>query len=103
MIILCFYVPAKNLETVKNALFQKGAGKFNNYDCCSWETKGTGQFRPLEDSKPHIGEHDKIERVVEYKVEMVCKKEILSEIITELLNVHPYEEVAYHLIEQFEF
>jgi hypothetical protein len=100
MVILCFYVPTENLEEVKNALFNIGAGRFNNYDCCCWESKGTGQFRPLINSNPHIGIQDKIEKVEEFKVEMVCKKEILPDIISELLRVHPYEEVAYHLIEQ---
>jgi hypothetical protein len=102
MFILCFYVPKVNLEDVKTALFNKGAGKFNNYDCCCWETEGVGQYRPLENSNPHLGEKHKLERLSEYKVEIVCNKNILAEVITELLAVHPYEEVAYHVIESYD-
>jgi hypothetical protein len=98
MYILCFYVPEKNKEEVKQALFDAGAGKFNNYDCCSWETKGTGQFRPLENSKPHLGTQNSLEKVGEYKVEMVCNKKYLDKIIETLLTAHPYEEVAYHIL-----
>ena len=50
-----FYVPETHLEIVKDALFQAGAGKIGHYDHCCWQTKGTGQFRPLDSSSPHIG------------------------------------------------
>jgi len=92
---LCFYVPVPQVETVKNALFAKGAGKIGNYDCVAWQTLGQGQFRPLAGSNPHLGEQGKIETVEEYKVEMVCAADIIKVVIKTLIHAHPYEEPAY--------
>ena len=68
---LVFFVPESHKETVKTALFSKGAGQYQGYDCCAWETLGQGQFRPLEGSQPFLGQTNEIEKVDEYRVEML--------------------------------
>jgi len=60
---LSFYIPTENKEEVKTALFNMGIGKYNNYDSCSFESLGQGQFRSINDAKPHIGSLNKIEEV----------------------------------------
>ena len=92
---LCFYVPESHLEIVKTALFNEGAGQCGDYDCCSWETKGHGQFRPLDGSIPFVGEKNKIEKLQEFKVEMVCQEKYIKAVIAKLIDVHPYETPAY--------
>lgn len=92
---ISFYVPENDLEKVKNALFNKGAGKVGPYDHCCWQTLGKGQFRPLEGSQPTIGSKHTVETVEEYLVEMVCEDNILNGVLAELLKVHPYETPAY--------
>jgi hypothetical protein len=100
---ICFYVPIDNAAKVKDAMFLAGAGKYKNYDCCSFESMGTGQFRPLENSNPTIGQINIIEKVSELKVEMICEKSIIKEAIKAMKAAHPYEEVAYDVIEILEF
>ena len=95
---LIFYVPATHLEKVKNALFSVGAGKYKNYDQCCWQIEGKGQFRPLKSSSPFIGDLDKLEKVDEYRVEMVVKDELIKTAVAALLNAHPYEEPAYSVL-----
>jgi hypothetical protein len=95
MYSLTFYVPAEHLEKVKTALFEKGAGRYDKYDCCAWQVKGEGQYRPLDGSKPFYGQQGKIEKVEEYKVEMICRDALIKEFLEELHRVHPYEEPAY--------
>ena len=90
-----FYVPQADAEQVKAALFAAGAGRIGNYDSCCWSTSGCGQFRPLENSSPAIGEHGKIERVNETKIELVCSAELIDEVISALKKSHPYETPAY--------
>ncbi|WP_423063202.1 NGG1p interacting factor NIF3 [Candidiatus Paracoxiella cheracis] len=92
---ISFYVPESHLDIVKNALFNKGAGKIGDYSHCAWQTKGFGQFKPLAGSQPHIGKQDNIETVEEYLVEMVCDDHYLNDALAELLDVHPYETPAY--------
>ncbi|MEQ1637006.1 MAG: NGG1p interacting factor NIF3 [Methylococcales bacterium] len=97
MFKLCFYVPESHLETVKNALFAKGAGRYNAYDQCCWQVRGEGQFRPLANSQPYLGQLEQLEKTPEYKVEMICDKAVIKEVVQTLLSVHPYEEVAYEI------
>ena len=96
---LSFYVPETHLDTVKTALFAVGAGKIGAYDCCAWQTKGEGQFRPLNGSRPFLGKENQLEQVVEYKIEMVCAAKNLQAAISALKKSHPYEEPAYAIIE----
>ena len=71
MFQICFYVPATHAEEVKNALFRAGAGKIGNYSHCAWQVLGEGQFLPLSGSKAFIGSEDSLEKVPEYKVEVI--------------------------------
>ena len=98
MVKIEFYVPESHLEQVKAAMFDAGAGRVGDYDCCAWQTRGQGQFRPLAGSQPFLGQQDCIETVAEYKVEMVCAGALTDAVITALKASHPYEEVAYSVV-----
>lgn len=95
---LTYFVPKENKEDTKQALFNIGAGKYDNYECCSFETLGKGQFKPINGANPHIGNLNEIETVEEYKVEMICKEDLIKLAVKTLKEVHPYEEVAYEVI-----
>ena len=92
------YVPESHLAAVKTAMFEAGAGRVGNYDCCAWQTRGEGQFRPLDGSMPFLGNQGQIETVIEHKLEMVCEEQCLEAVIAALKRAHPYEEVAYTVI-----
>ncbi len=95
---ISFYAPENACESVKQAMFAAGAGHIGNYDCCSWQCLGQGQFRPLAGSNPVLGKHDLLETVAEYKVEMVCLEATLGAAIAAMKLAHPYEEVAYQVV-----
>ncbi len=99
MLKLCFFVPESHLESVKEAVFSKGAGKIGQYDQCCWQVKGMGQFRPLKGSQPYLGQADCLEVVEEYRVEMVLEKKVLKAVIKALKDSHPYEEPAFEVFE----
>ncbi len=98
MYILVFYVPDSHLALVKDAVFSAGAGAMGRYDQCCFQTKGTGQFRPLEGSSPYIGEVGTLAQEVEWRVELVVDEEHAAQAVEALLHSHPYEVPAYHLI-----
>lgn len=100
---LNYFVPKEAKEKTKQALFEIGVGRYENYECCSFETFGHGQFKPIGEARPYIGEVDSIEVVEEYKVEMVCEDSLIKKAIEVLKNVHPYEEVAYEVFKMEEF
>ncbi|MFA4943611.1 MAG: NGG1p interacting factor NIF3 [Lentisphaeria bacterium] len=89
------YVPATHVEEVKAALFGGGAGRLGNYECCCWQTVGTGQFRPLAGSSPAIGCQGIVESVAEVKLEVICPEAALPAVIAGLRQAHPYETPAF--------
>ncbi len=89
------FVPENDAERVKQSMFDTGAGRIGDYDCCCWQTSGQGQFRPLEGSSPTIGQQDRIETVAELKIEMVCADDRIRDVVAALKHSHPYEEPAY--------
>ncbi|RUR39133.1 NGG1p interacting factor NIF3 [Vreelandella populi] len=92
---LTFFVPVDAAESVKEAVFATGAGHMGNYEACCFQTRGTGQFRPLEGADPHIGKVGTLEHVEELKVELVCDDDHIHAAIAALKLAHPYEEVPY--------
>lgn len=98
MFQISFYVPETALETVKNAMFKAGAGRFDDYENCAWQTIGMGQFRPIKNANPTIGCLNKFETVKEYKVEMICSSDHLNSVIDAMKLAHPYEQIAYAVI-----
>ena len=96
---ISFYVPEPQCELVKQALFEAGAGVLGDYQECAWQTMGQGQFKPLDGSKPFLGATNKLEKVREYKVEMLCKKKFIQPVIQALKSSHPYEVPAYSVIQ----
>ncbi|MCF6235535.1 MAG: NGG1p interacting factor NIF3 [Gammaproteobacteria bacterium] len=93
------FVPIKDIDKVKTALFNAGAGHLGQYDHCAWQTLGSGQFRALESSNPFIGEKGKIEQIEEYKLELVCQEKFITQALQALIEAHPYEEPAYSVYE----
>lgn len=94
---LVFFVPESHKEAVKQAIFSVGAGQYEGYDSCSWESQGHGQFRPLDGSDPFIGKQGEVERVAEFRVETVCPKSAIKPILQALIEAHPYETPAYEV------
>jgi hypothetical protein len=98
MLKLTVYVPARHLAAVKRALFAAGAGRYPRYDCCCWQVRGEGQFRPLAGSRPFVGARGTVKRVPEYRVEMLCPENRARAVVVALRRAHPYEEPAYDFV-----
>ena len=99
MLKLIYYVPEAHLESTKTAIFNAGAGGIGNYEHCAWQVLGTGQFKPVKDAKPFIGELDTLEQVPEWRVETIVLDEFASEVAKALKASHPYEEPAFEFIQ----
>ena len=100
---LNYYVPTEAKEKTKEALFDIGAGKYDNYEHCAFETLGRGQFKPIGSANPYIGKTGTLEYVEEYKVEMICRDDLIKKAVEVLKEAHPYEEVAYEVIRLEDF
>ena len=95
---LVTFCPEAKAEEVRTALFNAGAGHIANYDECSFNTAGTGTFRPRAGSDPFVGEIGKQHQENEVRIETIYPQHTESQLLKALFNAHPYEEVAYDLI-----
>ena len=95
---LIVFCPFDHASKVRQALFEAGAGSIGNYDECSFNSDGTGTFRPGTQAKPFIGNEGNTSFAEETKIEVIIESHLQNKILTALFKSHPYEEVAYDLI-----
>lgn len=91
-------IPVENLEEVRNAICNEGAGSIGKYTYCTVSTKCVGTFKPSKDANPYIGEKNKLEFVEEEKLEAICDINIAKNVLKKLREVHPYEEPAIDIV-----
>jgi len=96
---LAVFVPEKDVEKVRDAIFNAGAGNIGKYSSCSFNTIGLGSFKAEKGANPHVGDKHKTHFEKEVKIEVVVPKHILNKVVSEMIKVHPYEEVAYDIYE----
>lgn len=94
---LITYTIPENVEQVRNALFDAGAGKIGNYEDCSFNSQGIGTYMGNENSNPEIGERFEFVEAPEVKIEVTFEKHLQSKILKALFSNHVYEEVAYEI------
>ena len=90
-------VPHSHATTVRNAIFNAGAGDIGEYDSCSYNLKGEGTFRPKQGASPHVGEIGALHFEPEVRIETVIPVMRKNEVVRALIAVHPYEEPVYDL------
>lgn len=93
------FVPAAEAEKVRDALTAAGAGRIGDYDSATFSTPGEGRFRPGEGAEPVIGRVGELEVVEEVRIEAVMPRVRRTAVVRALLEAHPYEEVAYDVVE----
>lgn len=87
------FVPVADAGKIRTAMGDAGAGVLGNYTHASFSTKGVGRFIPSKEAHPAIGKIGKLEEVEEERIEVICQKDKVKDVVTAIKNVHPYEEV----------
>lgn len=88
------FVPESRADAVREAMGKAGTGKLGNYSYCSFSSKGIGRFKPEKGARPAIGEVGKLESVQEERIEAICGRDSLKDVVAAIKKAHPYEEVA---------
>jgi dinuclear metal center YbgI/SA1388 family protein len=96
---LVTFVPDAQAETVRRAVTEAGAGHIGAYDRCTFTSTGEGRFRPLPGAQPVIGRVGEVEVLAESRVEAVFPRRLRRQVVDALLAAHPYEQVAYDVLE----
>jgi dinuclear metal center YbgI/SA1388 family protein len=94
---LVTFVPLQHADALRMALFDSGCGHIGNYDCCSFNLEGQGSYRASEGTHPFTGRIGELHLEPEIRIETIFPGALQSRIISALLKVHPYEEVAYDI------
>lgn len=94
---LITYTIPENMEKLRNALFDAGAGNIGNYENCSFTSQGFGSYQGNNDSNPTIGMPGEFVEDKEIKIEVTFEKHLESKILKALFSNHVYEEVAYEI------
>lgn len=92
---LTTYVPVSEAKTLREALFNSGAGELGKYSNCSFNTEGYGSYKGNESSNPTLGEKGKTHFEKEMQISCIYPIHLESKIIKALKDSHSYEEVAY--------
>jgi dinuclear metal center YbgI/SA1388 family protein len=92
------FVPVKDADKVRQAIFDAGGGHIGNYDECSFNAEGFGTFKGGLNTDPYVGKPGERHRENELKVEVIFPVWLEGRIIKNLIAAHPYEEVAYDII-----
>jgi dinuclear metal center YbgI/SA1388 family protein len=93
------FVPAADLEKVRDALFHAGAGDISRYTECSFIHPGTGTYKPGDGTNPYKGTVGVRQDEEEIKLEVILPRYRKNAVLQALFRSHPYEEVAYDLVD----
>jgi hypothetical protein len=96
---LVVFVPHERADAVRAALASAGAGVVGDYDSCTFTSTGEGRFRPLDGATPTVGRMGELEVVLEVRVETVFARHLRRDVVVAMKAAHPYEEVAYDVLE----
>ena len=96
---LVVFTPTSDVETVRAALHDAGAGVVGDYDTVSYAVAGEGRFRPREGAHPAVGTVGEHEVTDEVRIEVLVPRSIRARVIRAMLAAHSYEEVAFDVIE----
>lgn len=91
------FIPTGHEDQVRNALSEAGAGWIGNYSHSTFQSVGSGTFKPLAGAKPFIGSVGELEMVKEIRLETIVSASKLNKAIRAMIKSHPYEEVAYDI------
>ena len=93
------FVPVDHADKVRNAIFAAGGGQISNYSECSFNAEGVGTFKVGKGTNPFVGEPGKHHQEKEIKIEIIFPTYFERKIMAALIAAHPYEEVAYDIIQ----
>jgi dinuclear metal center YbgI/SA1388 family protein len=91
------FTPAADVDKVRRAMGECGAGVIGDYRFCSYNLEGKGTFLGGEDTQPAVGKKGRLETVDEVRLEMILPVWKQDQVIEAMIAAHPYEEVAYDL------
>lgn len=89
------FVPKDFTLKILEAIHRGGGGRIGAYSHCSFRAHGMGTFVPLEGARPFSGSTGNLEQADEDRLEALVPARALRDVLAEVRQAHPYEEVAF--------
>ena len=87
-----------DVEKIRTAIFEIGAGQIGNYEECSYSMMGECTFKPIGNANPTIGTVGNREQMTEYRLEAIVPNYLLNQVLAAAKNASSYEEMAYDIV-----
>lgn len=94
---LVIFIPLGYEEKIMPVLDEMEAGRIGSYRLCTFKSRGEGTFKAEAGSHPFLGEIDEMERVSEWRLEVLIPRANAQELVEKIRRAHPYEEMAYDI------
>lgn len=95
------FVPVKDAQKVRQAIGDAGAGVLGNYHHASFSVRGVGRFIPDKGAHPTIGEIGEMSEVDEERIEVICERDKVKNVVAAIKKSHPYEEIPLEIYKLF--
>jgi len=92
------FIPMSHLDVLREALRLVDAGVIGDYDSVLSYSIVHGNWRPLPGANPYDGDVGVLCEREEYKVEVRCNTEKITQTIAAIKAAHPYEEPVIDVI-----
>ncbi len=92
------FIPETHLEILQRTLRDCGAGHIGKYDSCMSYSRVVSTWRPLEGTRPYIGDVGELSTEDEIKAEVTCTVDDVDGVIEAVKSIHPYEEPVINVI-----
>jgi len=92
------FIPKSHFSALRDALCSAQAGVIGNYENVLSYSTVQGNWRPLPGANPYDGDVGVLCEGEEYKVEVCCQVEKLTQTIFAIKAIHPYEEPVINII-----
>ena len=92
------FIPMPYLSALRDSLCSVNAGVIGNYDSVLSYSIVQGNWRPLPGANPYDGDIGVLCEGEEYKVEVCCRVENLTQTISAIKAIHPYEEPVINIV-----
>jgi len=89
------FVPREYTPKLIDAIHRGGGGRIGDYSHCTFRAPGTGTFVPEKGANPFLGKPGEFEQAEEDRLETLVSRRNLKTVLYEVMQAHPYEEVAY--------
>ncbi|WP_276485183.1 Nif3-like dinuclear metal center hexameric protein [Paraflavitalea pollutisoli] len=93
------FVPLAQANQVRDAIFAAGGGHIGQYSDCSFGVEGAGTFKGGEGTNPFVGQPGELHEEREVRLEIIFPAWQQGAVVKALITAHPYEEVAYDVLE----